>query len=54
MVLGLMGSVLVGGIVRGVVSHEPGMLGMFVIGCAGAGLAVVAQRNLWRSIRLGT
>jgi len=32
----------------------PGMLGMFVIGCAGAGLAIVAQRGLWRSARLGT
>ena len=54
MVAGLVGSVLVGGIVWLVVSHAPGMLGMFVIGCAGAGLAVVAQRVLWRSARLGT
>lgn len=54
MVVGLIGSVLVGGIVWVVVSREPGMLGMFVIGCAGAGLAVVAQRGLWRSTRLGT
>jgi len=54
MVVGVVGSVLVGGIVRVAVSHAPGMLGMFVIGCAGAGLAIVAQRSLWRSTRLGT
>jgi uncharacterized membrane protein YeaQ/YmgE (transglycosylase-associated protein family) len=54
MVVGLIGSVLVGGIIWVVVSHEAGMLGMFVIGAAGAGLAVVAQRSLWRSTRLGT
>jgi uncharacterized membrane protein YeaQ/YmgE (transglycosylase-associated protein family) len=52
MVLGLIGSVLVGGIASAV-SREAGMLGMFVIGGAGAALAVVAQRSLWRSIRLG-
>jgi uncharacterized membrane protein YeaQ/YmgE (transglycosylase-associated protein family) len=52
MVAGLVGSVLVGGIIWVVLSHTPGMLGMFVIGCAGAGLAVVAQRRLWRSARL--
>jgi len=54
MAVGLIGSVLAGGIISVVVSHRPGMLGMFVIGCAGAGLAVVAQRGLWRSTRLGT
>ena len=54
MVVGLIGSVLVGGTVWVGVSHVPGMLGMFVIGCAGAGVAVVAQRSLWRSTRLGT
>ena len=54
MMAGLIGSVLVGGIIWAVVSREPGMLGMFVIGGAGAGLAVVAQRSLWRSTRLGT
>ena len=54
MVVGVIGSVLVGGIIWVVISHAPGMLGMFVIGCAGAGLAVVAQRSLWRSTRLGT
>jgi uncharacterized membrane protein YeaQ/YmgE (transglycosylase-associated protein family) len=54
MVVGLIGSVLVGGIIWVVVSHEPGMLGMFAIGCAGAGLAIVPQRCLWRSTRPGT
>ena len=54
MIAGVIGSVLVGGIVWVVIAHAPGMLGMFVIGCAGAGLAVVAQRSLWRSTRLGT
>ena len=53
MVAGVIGSVLVGGIIWVVVFH-PGMLGMFTIGCAGAGLAIVAQRSLWRSTRLGT
>ena len=54
MVAGLIGSVLVGVISWVVVSNAPGMLGMFGIGCAGAGLAIVAQRRLWRSTRLGT
>lgn len=54
MVVGLIGSVLVGGIIGVVVAHDPGMLAVFVIGCAGAGLAVVARRRLWRSVRLGT
>ena len=54
MVAGLIGSVLVGGIISVVVSHEASMLGMFVIGCAGAGLGVVAQRILWRSTRIRT
>ena len=53
MVLGLVGSVLVGAIVW-VVSRDAGMVAMFVIGGAGAALAVVAQRGLWRSPRLGT
>ena len=54
MMTGLIGSVLAGGIVWVVVFHGPGMLGMFGIGCAGAGLAIVAQRSLWRSTRPGT
>jgi uncharacterized membrane protein YeaQ/YmgE (transglycosylase-associated protein family) len=48
MILGLIGSLLVGGIAW-VVSREAGMLGMFVIGGAGAVLAVAGQRRLWRS-----
>ena len=52
MILGLIGSVLAGGIAS-IVSREAGMPAMFVIGGAGAALAVVAQRSLWRSIRLG-
>jgi len=47
MVLGLIGSVLVGGIAS-VVSRDAGMLGMFVIGGAGGALAVLGQRSLWR------
>ena len=54
MVVGLIGSVVVGAIVWVAVAHEPGMLWMLVIGCVGAGLAVVAPRSLWRSTRLGT
>ena len=54
MVVGLIGGVLVGGIFWIVVSSDAGMLEMFLIGCAGAALAVVAQRRLWRSPRLGT
>ena len=54
MVVGLIGSVLVGGIFWVVVSSDAGMPEMFLIGCAGAALAIVAQRSLWRSARLGT
>jgi uncharacterized membrane protein YeaQ/YmgE (transglycosylase-associated protein family) len=54
MVAGLIGSALLGGLIWIVVYREPGMLGMFAIGCAGAGLAVLAQRTLWRSPRHGT
>jgi uncharacterized membrane protein YeaQ/YmgE (transglycosylase-associated protein family) len=51
MVLGLIGSLLVGGIAS-VISREAGMLGTFMIGGAGAALAVVGQRSLWRSTPL--
>ena len=54
MVMGLVGSVLAGGIIWALLSQEPGMLGMAAIGCAGAGLAILVQRSLWRSARLGT
>ncbi len=53
MVLGLIGSV-VAGAVWIVVANHGGMLGMFLVGCAGAALAIVSQRNLWHSTRPGT
>ena len=52
-VLGLTGSV-VAGAVWIVVSNHAGMLGMFLVGCAGAALAIVSQRSLWHSTRPGT
>ncbi len=54
MIVGLIGSVLVGGLVWVAVFQGAGMLGMFVIGAAGATVAVVTQRGLWRSARLRT
>lgn len=54
MVLGVVGSVVAGATVWFTVSSEAGMPGMFLIGVAGAALAIVAQRTLWRSHRLGT
>jgi uncharacterized membrane protein YeaQ/YmgE (transglycosylase-associated protein family) len=53
-VVGLVGSVVGGTMVWLLVSTAAGMPGMFLIGCAGAALAIVAQRGLWRSLRLGT
>jgi uncharacterized membrane protein YeaQ/YmgE (transglycosylase-associated protein family) len=52
--IGLIGSVVGGWIVWVLISTGAGMPGMFVIGCAGAVLAIVAQRRLWRSLRPGT
>ncbi len=52
MVLGLMGSVLVGSIVWVLISSDIGMPAMLMIGCGGAGLAIAAQRRLWRSALL--
>lgn len=49
MILGLIGSVVVGATVWVAISSEAGMSGMFLIGCGGAALAIVAQRLLWRS-----
>jgi uncharacterized membrane protein YeaQ/YmgE (transglycosylase-associated protein family) len=54
MVLGLVGSVAGGGAVWLGISSDVGMLGMFLIGCGGAALAIVAQRSCWRSARLAT
>lgn len=53
MILGVVGSLLVGGITWVLVSHEAGVLAMYAIGAAGAGLAVVGQRRRWRSARVG-
>jgi len=37
-----------------VISSGAGMLAMFLIGCGGATLAIVAQRTFWRAAKLGT
>jgi len=47
--LGLVGSVVAGATVWVVISSEAGMLAMFLVGCGGATLAIVAQRRFWRS-----
>ena len=52
MVFGLVGSVIGGAIVWVFVSSDIGMPVMLVIGCAGAALAIAAQRRLWRSALL--
>jgi uncharacterized membrane protein YeaQ/YmgE (transglycosylase-associated protein family) len=52
--IGLVGSVVGGWIIWSLVSTGAGMPGMFLIGGAGAALAIVAQRRLWRSARPGT
>jgi len=54
MVLGLVGSVVVGSTVWVVLSSEAGMLAMFLVGCGGAALAILAHRMFWRSARRGT
>lgn len=54
LVLGLIGSVVAGVTVWVAISGEAGMAMMFLIGCAGATLMIVAQRSFWRSARLGT
>ena len=48
MTLGLIGSVVVGATVWVAISSEVGMLAMFLIGCGGAALALVAHRMFWR------
>jgi uncharacterized membrane protein YeaQ/YmgE (transglycosylase-associated protein family) len=53
MVLGIIGSAVVSATVWFAVSSGAGMLTMFLIGCAGATLAIVAQRSVWRSTRPG-
>jgi uncharacterized membrane protein YeaQ/YmgE (transglycosylase-associated protein family) len=54
LVVGLAGSVVGGTMVWVLVSTDAGMPGMFLIGCAGAAVAIVGQRGLWRSPRLST
>jgi uncharacterized membrane protein YeaQ/YmgE (transglycosylase-associated protein family) len=54
MVLGLIGSVVVGAIVWVLISSDIGMLAMLLTGCGGAALAIAAQRRLWHSALLGT
>ena len=49
MVLGLIGSMVVGSIVWALISSDIGMPAMLMIGCGGAALAIAAQRRLWRS-----
>jgi uncharacterized membrane protein YeaQ/YmgE (transglycosylase-associated protein family) len=51
MLMGLTGSLIAGAAVWGVTSRDPAMTTMFLVGCAGAALAIVAQRGLWRSAR---
>ena len=54
LVIGLIGSILAGTVILGLVSREAGMPVILLVGGAGAALAIVAQRSLWRSVRLGT
>jgi uncharacterized membrane protein YeaQ/YmgE (transglycosylase-associated protein family) len=54
LIVGLVGGVVGGATLWVLVSTEVGMLAMFVVGCVGAAVAIVAQRHLWRSLRLGT
>jgi uncharacterized membrane protein YeaQ/YmgE (transglycosylase-associated protein family) len=55
MALGVVGSVAGGGAFWRVVPTDVvGMSAMFLIGCGGAALAIVAQRRFWPSLRLET
>jgi uncharacterized membrane protein YeaQ/YmgE (transglycosylase-associated protein family) len=53
MAVGLVGSIVAGTLVW-VLFAGLGMPQMFLSGCAGATLAIAAQRGLWPSARLGT
>ena len=53
MILGLAGSLVVGGIFLAVIPSQVGMVAMVLIGCGGGALAIIAQRTLWRSMRSG-
>jgi hypothetical protein len=48
MILGLIGSGVMGATVWFAMSSELGMRAMLLIGCGGAALALVAQRTFWR------
>ena len=50
LVLGLVGSLAVGGIFWVVISSDVGMVAMLVIGVGGATLAIMAQRTVWKAI----
>jgi uncharacterized membrane protein YeaQ/YmgE (transglycosylase-associated protein family) len=54
MILGLIGSVVGGGLVWFLLSGDAGMITVFIIGCAAAVVIIIAQRSFWRSARLGT
>jgi uncharacterized membrane protein YeaQ/YmgE (transglycosylase-associated protein family) len=54
MTLGVIGSVVVGVTVWLGVSGGAGMATMFLIGCGGAALLIVAQRSVWRRVGVGT
>jgi uncharacterized membrane protein YeaQ/YmgE (transglycosylase-associated protein family) len=54
MVVGVVASVVGGTMVWVLISTDAGMLEMFLIGSAGAAVAIAAQRGLWRSPALGT
>jgi uncharacterized membrane protein YeaQ/YmgE (transglycosylase-associated protein family) len=49
--LALGGSMIAGTVLWAVTARDPAMTTMLVAGCAGATLAIVAQRGLWRSAR---
>jgi uncharacterized membrane protein YeaQ/YmgE (transglycosylase-associated protein family) len=49
LILGLVGSLAVGGLFRVVIASDVGMVAMLAIGGAGAALAIMAQRTVWKS-----
>ena len=53
LVLGLVGSLAVGGIFWVAISSDVGMVAMLVIGGGGAALAIMAQRAVWKSTPVG-
>jgi uncharacterized membrane protein YeaQ/YmgE (transglycosylase-associated protein family) len=46
MVLGLAGSLIVGALVWLLLWRDAGMATMLLVGCTGAALAIIAQRNV--------